>query len=146
MLCKLFTGESLTHREPALDENDFERYLKSLFPLMLPERDVLWVLACRTDTNAKKNKASSQKERVQISIFPFGLRPEKDGAVWLLPNPAWHRELAKPRTHVPVLQGQDSQKTCEVQKVCGPRLSALLFSGEKRARALAETARPLSTT
>ena len=40
--------------EPALDEQDFERYVKSLFPLMVAGRDVLWVLGGRTDTNRGK--------------------------------------------------------------------------------------------
>ena len=48
------SGQGLTHREPALDEDDFERYVKSRFPLMLPGRDVLWVLGGRTDTNRGK--------------------------------------------------------------------------------------------
>ena len=43
-LCQVFEGQGLTHREPALDEQDFERYVKSILPLMLPQRDVLWVL------------------------------------------------------------------------------------------------------
>ena len=55
--------------EPALDENDFERYLKSLTPLMLPERDVLWVLACRTDTNAKKIKLLLRKNGFKFQYF-----------------------------------------------------------------------------
>ena len=44
----------LTLREPALVEQDFERYVKSMFPLMLPGRDVMWVLGGRTDTNRAK--------------------------------------------------------------------------------------------
>ena len=48
------SGQGLTHREPALDEQDFERYVKSLFPLMVAGRDVLWVLGGRTDTNRGK--------------------------------------------------------------------------------------------
>ena len=53
-LCHVFEGQGLTHREPALDEQDFERYVKSLFPLMVAGRDVLWVLGGRTDTNRGK--------------------------------------------------------------------------------------------
>ena len=53
-LCNVFEGQLLTHREPALDEEDFERYLKSLDPLMVAGRDVLWVLTGRTKANLKK--------------------------------------------------------------------------------------------
>ena len=58
-LCSIFEGQGLTHREPALDEEDFERYVKSIFPLMVAARDVLWVLVGRTDTNRSKVKKSS---------------------------------------------------------------------------------------
>ena len=43
-LCNILEGQGLTHREPALDEADFERYVKSILPLMAMGRDVLWVM------------------------------------------------------------------------------------------------------
>ena len=43
-LCNIYEGEGLTHREPLLDEDDFERYLHAVDPLLHPGRDVLWVL------------------------------------------------------------------------------------------------------
>ena len=55
-LCNVFEGQPLTHREPALDEADLERYLKSLAPLMVGGRDVLWVLTGRTEANVPKIK------------------------------------------------------------------------------------------
>ena len=55
-LCNVFEGQQLTHREPALDEADFERYLKSLTSLLHAGRDVLWVLTGRTETNLPKIK------------------------------------------------------------------------------------------
>ena len=55
-LCNVFEGQGLTHREPAVDEADLERYLKSLCPLMQPGRDVLWVLTGRTESNLPKIK------------------------------------------------------------------------------------------
>ena len=55
-LCNVFEGQVLTHKEPALEEADFERYLKSLSPLMAPGRDVLWVLTGRTQSNVPKIK------------------------------------------------------------------------------------------
>ena len=48
-LCKIFEGECLTHREPLLDETDFDRFVQTVEPLMQPGRDILWVLAGRTD-------------------------------------------------------------------------------------------------
>ena len=55
-LCKIFAGEGLTHREPLLDEDDFERFVQTVEPLMQPGRDILWVLAGRTDSNLPKIK------------------------------------------------------------------------------------------
>ena len=53
-LCGIFEGAGLTHREPALDEEDFERYVKSFAPLAQHGRDILWVLGGRTHTNNGK--------------------------------------------------------------------------------------------
>lgn len=53
-MCGIFEGEGLTHREPALDEEDFERYVKSFSPLAQHGRDILCVLGGRTQTNNGK--------------------------------------------------------------------------------------------
>ena len=66
---KVFEGVGLTHREPALDEPDFERYVKSLAPLMLPGRDVLWVLAGRTEANRPKLKRILGKNNMHVQVF-----------------------------------------------------------------------------
>jgi hypothetical protein len=55
-LCTTFEGNGLTHREPALDEVDFDRYVKSFSPLVQDGRDVLWVLGGRTESNVPKIK------------------------------------------------------------------------------------------
>jgi len=68
-LCAVFNGESLTHREPVLDELDFERYLQSLEPLMVPGRDVLWVLGGRTETNRLKLKRILSKHKMRTQVF-----------------------------------------------------------------------------
>ena len=68
-LCNIFEGQCLTHREPALDEQDFERYVKSFSPLMLPGRDVLRVLGGRTDTNRGKLKRTLAKNFINMKVF-----------------------------------------------------------------------------
>ena len=68
-LCTVFEGQGLTHREPALDEDDFDRYLQSLEPLMVSGRDVLWVLGGRTETNRLKLKRILSKHRLKQQIF-----------------------------------------------------------------------------
>ena len=55
-LCTLFQGEGLTHREPVLDETDFERFVETVEPLLQAKRDVLWVLCGRADSNGPKVK------------------------------------------------------------------------------------------
>ena len=55
-MCNVFEGQPLTHREPAVDEADFERYLKSLNPMLVAGRDVLWVLTGRAESNLPKMK------------------------------------------------------------------------------------------
>ena len=66
----MFEGECLTHREPALHEADFERYAKSLYPLMVAGRDVLWVLRGRTDTNrTKSTRILLRKSHFVVQVF-----------------------------------------------------------------------------
>ena len=89
-LCHVFEGQGLTHREPALDEQDFERYVKSLFPLMVAGRDVLWVLGGRTDTNRGKLKRIRTKNHLKMQLFHL-LQHEKDDAVRPLPETGRHR-------------------------------------------------------
>ena len=56
-LCTIFQGEVLTHREPKLDELDFERFVETVEPLLQPKRDALWVLCGRTtESNGPKVK------------------------------------------------------------------------------------------
>ena len=62
-------GQGLTHREPALDEQDFERHVKSFYPLILPGRDVLWVLGGRTDTNRGKLVRIMAKNNLKMQVF-----------------------------------------------------------------------------
>ena len=62
-------GQPLTHREPALDEADFERDLKSLTPLMQAGRDVLWVLTGRTESNLPKIKRLLGKHSFHFQQF-----------------------------------------------------------------------------
>ena len=55
-LCSIFEGEGLTHREPVLDVADVERFLATVVPLMRPGRDLVWILAGRTESNLAKLK------------------------------------------------------------------------------------------
>ena len=50
---KIFPGH---HREPLLDEADFERFVQAFDSLMQAGRDVLWVLVGRTDSSIPKVK------------------------------------------------------------------------------------------
>ena len=47
-------SRGLTHREPLIDEKDFERFIATMEPLLQPRRDVMWVLAGRTKSNIPK--------------------------------------------------------------------------------------------
>ena len=58
-LCNIYEGENLMHREP---EDDFERYLNAVDPLLHPDRDVVWVLCGRTESNINKLR----KVRLQV--------------------------------------------------------------------------------
>ena len=68
-MCNVFEGQGLTHREPVLDESDFDRYLQSLEPLMVPGRDILWVLGGRTETNRQKLKRILSKQNLRMQVF-----------------------------------------------------------------------------
>ena len=68
-MCTVFEGQGLTHREPALDEADFERYVRSFEPLMLSGRDVLWVLGGRTDTSRGKLVRIMTKNNLEMQVF-----------------------------------------------------------------------------
>ena len=63
----LFAG--LTHREPILDETDFEKFVETVTPLLKPNRDVLWVLAGRTDSNVSKIKKCLRKHNFKLNVF-----------------------------------------------------------------------------
>ena len=52
-----------------LDEHDFERFVISLEPLMVPGRDVLWVLGGRTETNRLKLKRILGKHKLKEKTF-----------------------------------------------------------------------------
>jgi hypothetical protein len=65
---KRFCG-GLTHREPLLDEVDFERFVATVDPLLKAGRDVLWVLAGRTDSNLAKVKHLLKKYGMQYEVF-----------------------------------------------------------------------------
>ena len=68
-LCNVFEGEGLTHRGPALHEADFERCAKSLYPLMIAGRDVLWVLGGRTDTKTAKLTRILRESQFLVQVF-----------------------------------------------------------------------------
>jgi hypothetical protein len=59
----------LTHREPLLDETDFERFVAAVEPLMHAGRDVLWVPAGRTDSSLPKVKTILAKHKMNIEVF-----------------------------------------------------------------------------
>jgi len=63
----IFAG--LTHREPLLDEADFERFLAAVEPLMKPARDVLWVLAGRTESNVPKVRKLLATRKLHSEVF-----------------------------------------------------------------------------
>ena len=68
-LCNVWEGQGLTHTEPALDDEDFERYVKSFVPLMLPARDVLWVLGGRTEANRMKLQRILARNGLTFRVF-----------------------------------------------------------------------------
>jgi hypothetical protein len=52
-----------------LDEVDFERFVATVEPLLQAGRDVLWVLAGRTESNLPKLKKILAKHRMHIEVF-----------------------------------------------------------------------------
>ena len=60
-LCHIFEGEGLLHRELLLDDKHFERFIKTVEPLLKPNRDTMWILAGRTDSNLPQNQEDTQK-------------------------------------------------------------------------------------
>ena len=117
-LCSIFEGQSLTHREPALDEGDFERYVKSFSPLMRLGRDVLWVLGGRTDKNNGKLRHILTKNGFTIQLLhlcynvkqmmQYGLFKKQRGVansrshelLFLRYKGRLPKQLAKTRVHV----------------------------------------------
>ena len=59
----------LTHREPLLDEADFERFVQTVAPLLQPGRDVVWALVGRTDSNLPKMKKILRKYGLRSDHF-----------------------------------------------------------------------------
>ena len=59
----------LTHREPLIDETDFERFVETVKPLLRASRDVLWVMAGRTDSNLPKIKKVLRKAGFKYDCF-----------------------------------------------------------------------------
>ena len=61
-LCNIWQGEGLTHRELALGEEDFERFTKTIAPLLHAKRDVFWILCSRMGTRATTVKQNHFEE------------------------------------------------------------------------------------
>ena len=59
----------LTHREPLLEEKDFERFVATVEPLMKGGRDVLWVMTGRTDSNLPKIKKILKAQKMNFEAF-----------------------------------------------------------------------------
>ena len=68
-LCNIYEGSGLTHREPSLDDKDFDRFVRSFAPLMHNERDVFGVLGGRTDSNRGKIKRILCKHSLSMQVF-----------------------------------------------------------------------------
>ena len=68
-LTKIFEGEGLTHREPLLDEKHFERFVMTVEPLMKEGRDVMWVMAGRTDSNLPKTQRILKTHKLTVEVF-----------------------------------------------------------------------------
>ena len=68
-LCNVYHGEGLTHREPVVDEADFARFVATIEPLLQPNRDVLWVMAGRTESNLPKIRKVLAKHKMHAEVF-----------------------------------------------------------------------------
>ena len=68
-LCNVYHGEGLTHREPVVDEADFSRFVATIEPLLQPNRDVLWVMAGRTESNLPKIRKVLAKHKMHAEVF-----------------------------------------------------------------------------
>ena len=68
-LCNVYHGEGLTHREPVIDEADFSRFVATIEPLLQPNRDVLWVMAGRTESNLPKIRKVLAKHKMHAEVF-----------------------------------------------------------------------------
>jgi hypothetical protein len=62
-------SRGLTHREPLLDEVDFERFVATVDPLLKAGRDVAWVLAGRTESNLPKIKKILLRFKMNVDVF-----------------------------------------------------------------------------
>ena len=69
MVSNVWEGDSLTRVEPALEEAEFERYIKSLIPLMHTGRDASRVLGGRTGTNSVKIKRVLARNPLRAQTF-----------------------------------------------------------------------------
>ena len=98
-LCNIYEGTGLTHREPALDEQDFERYLKSFAPLMQSGRDVMWVLGGRTDTNRVKIKRILAKNLFHVQVFHLCRNTKQMTTHVTGASPMQNRSCKTPLTH-----------------------------------------------
>ncbi len=59
----------LTHREPLLDECDFQRFVATVDPLMKAGRDVMWVLVGRTESNLPKVRKALLKHKMNVEAL-----------------------------------------------------------------------------
>jgi hypothetical protein len=66
---RTFFSSGLTHREPLLDEGDFQRFVATVDPLMKAGRDVMWVLVGRTESNIPKVKKALAKYKMSVETF-----------------------------------------------------------------------------
>ena len=64
-----FFLRGLTHREPLVDEGDFERFVQTVAPLLQPGRDVMWALVGRTESNAPKMKKILRQYGLKFEHF-----------------------------------------------------------------------------
>ena len=65
----LYDGDNLTHREPLVDTVDLERVVNLAESMMQPVRDVMWILAGRTDSNLPKIKKLLHKYNLKNETY-----------------------------------------------------------------------------